>query len=88
MLRVAAVLALIACSIGLVWYYKTSHPAHISAAVPPPADENAWIEQLYNANPGEVEAATRQVQSLGPRALPLIHQTFQDPGASTDPDDD
>ena len=83
MLRVASVVALIACSVGLVWYYKTSHPAHISAAVPPPADENAWIEQLYNANPAEVEAATRQVQSLGPRALPLIHQTFQDPGAST-----
>jgi HEAT repeat protein len=82
-LRVASVVALIACSVGLVWYYKTSHPTHISATVAPPADENAWIEQLYNANPGEVEAATREVQSLGPRALPLIHQTFQDSGAST-----
>jgi HEAT repeat protein len=82
--RVAFVVALIVCSVGLVWYYyNASHPAPASQTVPTPVDENAWIEQLYNANPAEVEAATRQVQGLGPRALPLIHQTFQDPGAST-----
>src|SRR3954468_1304591 len=81
-LRIAAVVGLIACGVGLVWYYRAV------LGVPPPAavqltDENAWIDQLYTANPAEVEAATRQLHELGPRALPLIHQTFQDPGAST-----
>ena len=81
MLRVAAVVALIAGAVGLGWYYKTTHAARPTPAASEPADENAWIDQLYTANPAEVEAATRQVQQLGPRALPLIHQTFQDPGA-------
>ena len=79
--RAAAILALVACAAGAVWYYKAPHAS--PAAVPQPVDENVWIEQLYNANPVEVEAATRQVQELGPKALPLIHQTFQDPNAST-----
>jgi HEAT repeat protein len=52
-----------------------------AAAVQPPSEED-WIEQLYAANPADVEAATRKVHELGPRALPLIHQIFQDPGAS------
>jgi len=80
--RVAAIVALIACAVAGVWYYRAPR-ANTAVAVPQPVDENAWIEQLYNANPVEVEAATRQVQELGPKALPLIHQTFQDPNAST-----
>lgn len=83
MLRIAAVVALLACGAGLVWYYKTSHAGAPAAAAVSPVDEEAWIDQLYNANPAEVDAATRQVHELGPRALPLIHKTFQDPGAST-----
>src|SRR3954468_21416228 len=80
-LRIAALVALIACAVGLFWFYKPNRaPAAVTVQ---PADENAWIDQLYTANPAEVEAATRQLQELGPRALPLIHQTFQDPGAST-----
>jgi HEAT repeat protein len=83
-LRIAAVVGLLACGAGLFWYYKAGHATSAPAAVVvQPADENAWIDQLYTANPAEVEAATRQVHELGPRALPLIHQTFQDPGAST-----
>src|SRR3954469_8927088 len=81
-LRVAALVALIAGGVGLVWYYKSGRAAPPAAAVQL-TDENAWIDQLYTANPAEVEAATRQLHELGPRALPLIHQTFQDPGAST-----
>lgn len=84
MLRVAALVALLACGAGLVWYYyKVGHATPPPAAVVQPVDEDAWIDQLYNANPAEVEAATRQVHELGPRALPLIHKTFQDPAAST-----
>ncbi|MFL6278818.1 MAG: HEAT repeat domain-containing protein [Vicinamibacterales bacterium] len=81
-LRVAAVAGLIVCGVGLVWYYKSGHvtPRAVTVA---PVNENTWIDQLYTANPAEVEAATRQLHELGPRALPLIHQTFQDPGAST-----
>ena len=82
MARVAAIVALIACAVAGVWYYRAPR-ANTAVAVPQPVDETAWIEQLYNANPVEVEAATRQVQELGPKALPLIHQTFQDPNAST-----
>jgi HEAT repeat protein len=80
--RVAAIVALIACAVAGVWYYRAPR-ANTAVAVPQPVEETAWIEQLYNANPVEVEAATRQVQELGPKALPLIHQTFQDPNAST-----
>ena len=84
MLRVAAIVALIACGAGLVWYYTAGHAAPApDVVVVQPVDENGWIDQLYTANPAEVEAATRQVHELGPRALPLIHQTFQDSGAST-----
>jgi HEAT repeat protein len=80
-LRIAALVALIACAVGLFWFYKPNRaPAAVTVQ---PADENAWIDRLYTANPAEVENATRQLQTLGPRALPLIHQTFQDPGAST-----
>ena len=82
-LRVAAIVALIACGAGAVWYYRTVHPATMQPAAPQPVDEDSWIDHLYRANPAEVEAATRQVQELGPRALPLIHQTFQDPTASS-----
>jgi len=82
-LRVAALVGLIACGAGLFWYYRTGHMAPPSATVAEPLDEDAWIDQLYTANPAEVEAATRQVHELGPRALPLIHKTFQDATAST-----
>ena len=84
MLRIAALVALVACGAGLGWYYyKVGRTAPPSAAAVQPVDEEAWIDQLYNANPAEVDAATRQVHELGPRALPLIHKTFQDPAAST-----
>jgi len=83
-LRVAVVVVLLTCGAGLVWYYyKAGYAAPPSTAAVTPADENAWLDQLYTANPAGVEAATRQLHELGPRALPLIHQTFQDPGAST-----
>ena len=84
MLRIAALVGLLACGAGLGWYYYKvgNRPSSATAAVQP-VDEEAWIDQLYNANPAEVEAATRQVHELGPNALPLIHKTLQDPGAST-----
>lgn len=79
-LRVVAVVCLIAGGLGAFWYYRSVH------VVPPvtevqPADEGAWLDQLYSANPAEVEAATQKVRALGSGALTLIHTTFQDPTA-------
>ena len=82
-LRVAAIVVLVACGAAAVWYYRTAHPV-IQPAPTQPIDEETWIDHLYHANPAEVEAATRQLHELGPRALPLIHQTFQDPTASSE----
>ena len=80
MLRVVAFICLLAGGAGAFWYYKTSHPVVPVATAP--ADDNAWLEQLYSANPSEVAAATEHVKALGATALPLIHETFQDPAAS------
>jgi HEAT repeat protein len=81
-LRAAAIVVLVACAAGAVWYYRTVHPV-VSPAPPQPVNEDTWIDHLYRANPAELEAATRQLQEMGARALPLIHQTFQDPTASS-----
>jgi HEAT repeat protein len=79
--RIAAFICLVACGAGAgFWYYKTGRAQSVQIVEPHP-DEEAWLEQLYSSNPAEVEAATHQVETLGPRALALIHGTFQDPGA-------
>src|SRR5882672_3766538 len=78
-----ALVLIVGCGAAAFLYYErvTVAPA---APVVQPADDDAWIDHLYHANPADVEAATRQVQQLGPRALPLIHQTFQDSAATTE----
>jgi HEAT repeat protein len=81
-LRIAAVVCLVACGAGAAfWYYSTGRPTAV-AVEQPAADEDDWLEQLYSSNPAESEAATRQVEALGADALPVIHKTFQDPSAS------
>jgi HEAT repeat protein len=80
--RLAALVCLLACGLGAgFWYYKDGRAQSVHLAEQQP-DEDAWLDQLYSSNPAEVEAATHQVEELGPRALPPIHGTFQDPGAS------
>lgn len=84
MLRIAAFVTLLACLLGAgVWYYGAYRvqPRPIAEAQP---DENAWIEQLHSQNPTESEAAARQVEQLGVKALPMIHATLQDPAATSD----
>jgi HEAT repeat protein len=76
-------LLLVACGVA-AYVYLERKPAPPPAEVVQPADDEAWIDHLYHANPADVEAATRQVQQLGPRALPLIHKTLQDPTASSE----
>lgn len=84
-MRIAALVTVLLVACGAAAYiYIERKPAPPPAAVVQPANDDAWIDHLYQANPAEVEAATRQVQQLGPRALPLIHKTLQDPTASSE----
>lgn len=81
--RIAALVALLLIASGVAaFFYIERKPAASAPAVAQPADDDEWIDHLYHANPADVEAATSQVQQLGPRALPLIHKTLQDPNAS------
>jgi HEAT repeat protein len=81
-LRVAALVCLLACGVGAAaWYYSTGR-AHAVRVEEPPPDDTAWLDQLYSSNPAEAEAAVREVEALGAKALPTLHATFQDPAAS------
>ena len=77
MLRVAALVGLLACGAGPFWYTNRAMPRPHLPSSSQPADENGWIDQLYTANPAEAEAATRQVDELGPRAFPLSIRRFR-----------
>ncbi len=84
MARIVAFVCALACVVGVgVWYYGDYrvHPVRVAEAQP---DEDAWIEQLHSPNPTESAAAARYVEQLGVRALPMIHATLQDPGATSD----
>jgi hypothetical protein len=78
--RVAVFVCLLASGVGAgLWYYRPAQPVQIAEQQP---DEDAWLDQLYSSNPAEAEAAAHQVEALGADALPIIHGTFQDSGAS------
>ncbi len=65
------------------WYYVNGRSAVHTASVAEPArSRNAWVDQLYSSNPSESEAAVKDVEHLGPDALPVIHQILQDPNAT------
>lgn len=84
LLRLAALVSLLACLLGLgVWYYGDYHVRPIRTAEAEPA-EDTWIDQLHSQNPTEAAAAARHVEALGARALPIIHATLQDPGATSE----
>jgi HEAT repeat protein len=80
-LRIAAFTLLVVCGVAAgVWYYTSERaPAAVHDEAP---DTTAWLDQLYSSNPADAEKAARQVEALGPDALPLIHATFQDPSAT------
>jgi HEAT repeat protein len=83
--RIAALVILLLVAGGAAAYvYIERKPAPPPVEVVQPVDDDAWIDHLYHANPADVAAATTQVQQLGPRALPLIHKTLQDPTASSE----
>ena len=85
-MRIAALITvlLVACGAAAYVYIERKPPPPPLVEVVQPTDDDAWIDHLYHANPADVAAATSQVQQLGPRALPLIHKTLQDPTASSE----
>lgn len=84
-MRIAALVTVLLVACGAAAYvYLERRPATPPPEVTQPADDDAWLDHLYHANPADVAAATAQVQQLGPRALPLIHKTLQDPTATSE----
>jgi len=75
----AAVVAVLVLGAGL-WFYQ-SRLAAPAAAGQAEIDDDLWLDLLYSQNPREAAEAAQQVESLGARALPLIHATLQDPRA-------
>jgi HEAT repeat protein len=72
------------CLVGLGgWYYGVPRDGTAVAGPPAPV-EAAWLDQLYSQNPGEASAAAEYVKKLGAQALPVIHQTLQDPTATSE----
>jgi HEAT repeat protein len=80
--RIVAVIVLVA---GIVvaggWYYLNGRRVQTPNVVAVPRADG-WVEQLYSANPVEAQAAVRQVEQMGPAALPVIHKILQDPNAT------
>jgi HEAT repeat protein len=80
-LRIVAVIVLVAAAVVAGgWYYLNERRVHTPNIAAPPKD--AWVDQLYSANPAEAQAAIKQVERLGPEALPVIHRILQDPNAT------
>jgi HEAT repeat protein len=72
------------CLIGVgAWYYGAPPPEKKGGGPAAPIEE-AWLDQLYSQNPGEAAASAEYVKQLGPKALPVIHATLQDPNASAE----
>ena len=83
MARVVTVFLLIAGAAGAAaWYYLKERRAHTVAVAETPPPKNAWVDQLYSANPAEAEQALHEVERLGADAVPVIHQVLQDPNAT------
>ncbi|MEO8077111.1 MAG: HEAT repeat domain-containing protein [Acidobacteriota bacterium] len=83
MRRIIILACLLVC--GVVaggWYYLRYRAPDAAVETAVPADENTWIDQLYSQNPTVSSAAAKYVEQLGPRALPMIHTTLQDPAAT------
>ena len=84
-MRIAALVTVLLVACGAAAYvYIERTPVQAPPEATQPVDEDAWLDHLYHANPADVAAATAQVQQLGPRALPLIHKTLQDPTATSE----
>ena len=85
MTRLLASGVIVACLAAGIWKYRQDQqvqtPAEPSEETRPAAD---WIDRLYSQDPRDVEAASREVAELGPRALPAIQETLRDQQAEAE----
>lgn len=85
MKRVLATVAVIATVATPAWWYVGRRPPETDA--PSPARTKVdyrWLDKLYSPNPGEVDAAKREVSSRGASALPVIQAALRDPESEAD----
>jgi len=80
---IAAVLIGVCIAAGL-WQYRRMNEARTGASGPAEPQHAEWLDRLYSQNPREVEAATKEVASLGERAIPAIQTTLRDPRAEAE----
>ena len=78
LLGAAAVVAAVAAG---AWAYLQYAPARSQGTSPlvRSNDDLRWLDRLYSRNPGEVEAATREVAKRGAAAVPAIQSALRDP---------
>jgi HEAT repeat protein len=85
MKRVLATVAVIATVATPAWWYvgrrppETDEPSPVRTKV-----DYRWLDKLYSPNPGEVEAAKREVSRRGASALPVIQAALRDPESEAD----
>jgi HEAT repeat protein len=85
MMRLLGALAVIAALAAGAWLYLGQQPAETGGPSPVGAKvDYRWIDQLYSPNPGEVEAATREITKRGASALPVIQAALRDPHSEAD----
>jgi HEAT repeat protein len=71
------VVGVIAAAAGF-YYRQSGREAH--APAPAQVVAGNWLDHLHSQNPKVAEEAARQLQSLGPDAVPQIETTLQNPG--------
>jgi HEAT repeat protein len=82
LLGAAAVIGVVAAA---AWLYISRNPPQPDG--PSLVRRNSdyrWLDKLYSRNPGEVEAATREVTRRGAGALPTIQAALRDPQSEAD----
>ena len=78
LLGAAAIVAAVAAGAWAYLHYVPARSEETSPLVRSSVDLR-WLDRLYSRNPGEVEAATREVAKRGAAALPAIQSALRDP---------
>jgi HEAT repeat protein len=81
MKRLLGAAVIVAVVGAAAWTYLRYAPARSEGTSAPArsAVDLSWLDRLYSRNPGEVEAATREVARRGAAALPAIQSALRDP---------
>lgn len=84
MRRLLSIAVVIGIAAG-AWFYVSRDPAPPLGLSPVPRKADyRWLDKLYSRNPGEVEAATREVTGRGASALPVIQAALRDQHSEAD----